>query len=126
MCVPVVCPHFSHFILLCLSQVSQGLIWVWADASAESWLTAPGSTPSVLPAELASGEYDVKGPWFQRDAPLSLDTLVENFIDPSHVPFSHHGVVVSGEGRRCTACRVEPFGCLSIVTLVVNTHRPAN
>eukprot|EP00877_Chromochloris_zofingiensis_P009253 jgi/Chrzof1/4581/Cz14g19030.t1_PAO3[v5.2] len=75
------------------TQVSQGLIWVWADASAESWLTAPGSTPSVLPAELASGEYDVKGPWFQRDAPLSLDTLVENFIDPSHVPFSHHGVV---------------------------------
>ena len=24
------------------------------------------------------------------------DTLVENLLDPSHVPFAHHGMAVSG------------------------------
>jgi hypothetical protein len=28
--------------------------------------------------------------------PLSYDILLENFLDPAHVPHSHHGVVVSG------------------------------
>ena len=27
--------------------------------------------------------------------PLSYDILLENFLDPAHVPHSHHGVVVS-------------------------------
>jgi phenylpropionate dioxygenase-like ring-hydroxylating dioxygenase large terminal subunit len=30
-----------------------------------------------------------------RDVPVSFDTLVENVVDPSHVQFSHHGVIVS-------------------------------
>jgi phenylpropionate dioxygenase-like ring-hydroxylating dioxygenase large terminal subunit len=30
--------------------------------------------------------------------PLSVDTLVENLVDPSHVAFSHHGVIVSAPG----------------------------
>ncbi|PNH01637.1 Protochlorophyllide-dependent translocon component 52, chloroplastic [Tetrabaena socialis] len=34
--------------------------------------------------------------WFVRDLPLRYDTLLENVLDPSHVPFAHHGV----QGRR--------------------------
>jgi phenylpropionate dioxygenase-like ring-hydroxylating dioxygenase large terminal subunit len=32
-----------------------------------------------------------------RDLPYSYDFLVENLIDPSHVNFSHNGVI----GNRC-------------------------
>lgn len=35
-------------------------------------------------------------PYF-RDLPYSWSTLVENLVDPSHLNFSHHGVI----GDRC-------------------------
>ncbi len=28
-----------------------------------------------------------------RDMPFGADILLENVLDPSHVPFSHHGVI---------------------------------
>lgn len=28
-----------------------------------------------------------------RELPYGLDILLENVLDPSHVPFSHHGVI---------------------------------
>jgi hypothetical protein len=31
-----------------------------------------------------------KQPWFQRDTPLGMDLMLENFLDPAHVPWSHH------------------------------------
>jgi phenylpropionate dioxygenase-like ring-hydroxylating dioxygenase large terminal subunit len=30
--------------------------------------------------------------WFRRDMEMSWEVLAENVNDPSHVPFSHHGV----------------------------------
>ena len=30
---------------------------------------------------------------FVRDMPFGHDILLENVLDPSHVPFSHHGVI---------------------------------
>ena len=30
---------------------------------------------------------------FMRDMPYGQDILLENVVDPSHVPFSHHGVI---------------------------------
>ena len=31
--------------------------------------------------------------WFMREVPYSWQMLAENVSDPSHVPFSHHGVL---------------------------------
>lgn len=28
-----------------------------------------------------------------REMPYGHDTLLENVLDPSHVPFSHHGII---------------------------------
>jgi phenylpropionate dioxygenase-like ring-hydroxylating dioxygenase large terminal subunit len=33
---------------------------------------------------------------YTRDLPYGWDSLVENLIDPSHVPFAHHGL----QGKR--------------------------
>lgn len=30
--------------------------------------------------------------WYFRDLPYSYDVLVENLLDPAHLPFSHHGL----------------------------------
>jgi phenylpropionate dioxygenase-like ring-hydroxylating dioxygenase large terminal subunit len=82
--------------------VLHGILWLYPDHLADAWLAAIDAVPSTASRELLSGELEVKSPWFQRDVPMSLDTLIENFVDPSHVPHSHHGVVVSsrGQGRR--------------------------
>ena len=29
--------------------------------------------------------------WFSRELPYSVDFLIENFMDPAHIPFAHHG-----------------------------------
>ncbi len=34
---------------------------------------------------------------YVRDVHYDFATLVENFLDPAHVPFAHHGV----QGNRC-------------------------
>jgi len=73
-------------------QVKQGIIWVWPDNSPEGILKSqfPEHQPFTIP-ELDTKEF-VKGAWVSRDLEYSYDTLVENVIDPAHVPFAHHGV----------------------------------
>lgn len=31
--------------------------------------------------------------WYMRDQPYGVEVLLENVLDPSHAPFSHHGIV---------------------------------
>lgn len=78
-----------------------------------------------------TAEYDdpgwssVTGNWFQRDLPYGIETLMENLFDPSHVPFAHHKIIVSG-GRLAFAAigiacsNITPVG--STVNLAL-THR---
>jgi phenylpropionate dioxygenase-like ring-hydroxylating dioxygenase large terminal subunit len=37
---------------------------------------------------------------YVRDFPYAWDVLAENLLDPSHVNWSHHGVI----GNRCAFC----------------------
>lgn len=88
------------------THVSKGLLWVYG---AQQGGTG-GSATTAPPAHLLMPEgWEIKSPWFQRDVPLSYDVLFENFLDPSHVPHSHHGVIVSvgrlGAGTRSPAGR---------------------
>eukprot|EP00741_Cyanophora_paradoxa_P003158 tig00000681_g3067.t1 len=64
--------------------VKQGLVWLWADAGSEGPEEAIPS-PDHRPPDM---EYvDVV-----RDLCVHYTVLVENVIDPTHVPFSHHSV----------------------------------
>eukprot|EP00741_Cyanophora_paradoxa_P012634 tig00020614_g12207.t1 len=74
----------------------QGLVWVWGD---------PESAPdeSLLPLSPAydrpgSSSFDMS-----RDLPLDYAIVLENLLDPSHVPFAHH----NAQGRRSGAAPVE-------------------
>ncbi len=47
---------------------------------------------SVLPEEYYPILKTLKDPFFIRDLPYSVDMALDNFMDPAHVPFAHHGL----------------------------------
>jgi len=62
------------------------LIWVWLG----------DSPPKGEPRDIVTGthlekEFAVFGT-YTRDLPYGYDSLIENLIDVSHVPFAHHGL----------------------------------
>ena len=46
----------------------------------------------VLPEEYYPILKTLKEPFFIRDFPYSVDMLLDNFMDPAHLPFAHHGL----------------------------------
>ena len=77
------------------AQVCKNILFLWPWE--EDCLT-------VIDDESALPEGILKGipedlPTYTRDLPYGWDTLVENLIDPSHVPFAHHGM----QGKRTDA-----------------------
>ena len=67
-------------------MVEKGLLWAWL------WSDDPLSVagvPEAQPEIIAKG---VNGPKYMRDLPYGWDTLMENLLDPAHVPFAHHGL----------------------------------
>lgn len=82
-------------------QIVDGVLWTWPDASddgkIESALT-PVPTNDFGGVEIAT-ERLWKGPWNFRELPYSTDYFIENVVDPSHVPVSHHNVVGSRYGN---------------------------
>ncbi|KXZ47331.1 hypothetical protein GPECTOR_36g56 [Gonium pectorale] len=71
-----------------------GLLWVWPDDSPDAASASAASAPE-LPARLRDRAASSPAPlgWFVRELPYSYEVLVENLLDPAHLPFSHHGVV---------------------------------
>lgn len=37
-------------------------------------------------------KIDSGATYYSRDLPYSLDFLLENFMDPAHIPFAHHSL----------------------------------
>jgi phenylpropionate dioxygenase-like ring-hydroxylating dioxygenase large terminal subunit len=64
------------------------LLWVWLDANSPQ---LAADTPLPLSPQVDASKGFV---WssYVRDLEYDWQTLVENVADPSHVPFTHHGV----------------------------------
>ena len=81
----------------CLTQIpisiTQGLVFLWPDTSDDGRILASLSTPRTLSwiDERPSSDIAV----FVHVLPYGYDTLLENIVDPSHVPFAHHGLSVN-------------------------------
>lgn len=93
---PVACnsprAHCSAFA----TAVAQGLLFVFAgDAAAAGAVPLPLVPPLDEPGWLVQGTF--------RDLPMDALTVLENVLDVSHVPFTHHRTV----GRRDNAGAVE-------------------
>ena len=64
------------------------LLWVWPDPKSAE---LAANTPLPL-SPLVDAEKGFVWSSFVRDIEYDWQTLVENVADPSHVPFTHHGV----------------------------------
>ncbi|GBF90562.1 hypothetical protein Rsub_03134 [Raphidocelis subcapitata] len=76
-------------------QAKGGLLWVWMDAKSPP---PPDAAPPVAEEIGREGWTLLGGDWFMRDLEYGFDTLHENLHDPSHIPFTHHGIM--GNARR--------------------------
>jgi phenylpropionate dioxygenase-like ring-hydroxylating dioxygenase large terminal subunit len=79
------------------SLVVKNVLWTWPWA-ADPWDAATTPTintvslPNRLP-EFMLKDVALQSPTtYTRDLPYGYDTLLENIVDPSHVPFAHHGL----------------------------------
>jgi phenylpropionate dioxygenase-like ring-hydroxylating dioxygenase large terminal subunit len=74
----------------------QELLWVWPD---QKTAVIAENTPLPLSPQIDAEKGFV---WsnYVRDLEYDWQTLIENVADPSHVPFSHHGVQGNREKAR--------------------------
>ena len=75
-----------------LTQEKQDMLWVWLD---ETTTDLAAKTPLPLSQNIDTEKGFV---WstYMRATDYDWQTLVENLVDPSHVPFAHHGL----QGKR--------------------------
>mmetsp|Transcript_27499 Transcript_27499/g.70868 ORF Transcript_27499/g.70868 Transcript_27499/m.70868 type:complete len:589 (-) Transcript_27499:1498-3264(-) len=89
-------------------SIKHGLIWVWPDNSPDRFVVAAGHelAPEAPPEQGKDGlTWYTFLPWFARLFPYSMDTLFDNTLDPSHVPWSHHSVI--GDRTKVTPIQME-------------------
>ncbi|CAN0046028.1 unnamed protein product, partial [Discosporangium mesarthrocarpum] len=96
----------------------QGIIWVWMEPAkvffgvpgeggisggSGAWGgVAAGPDESLIPTSDILDDPETVHLDFHRDVPMDYSTLMENLLDPSHVPVTHHGNI----GRRENAAPV--------------------
>ncbi|YAF97388.1 MAG: Rieske 2Fe-2S domain-containing protein [Nodularia sp. CChRGM 3473] len=89
----IVTKNEKNFCVISLPvRQANDLLWVWPDANSAE---AAANTPLPLSPQVDAEKGFV---WssYVRDLEYDWETLVENVADPSHVPFTHHGV----QGKR--------------------------
>lgn len=63
-------------------------MWIWPDDSPTAFI----DSSMVKPNGPAFDSRRTKV--YMRDLPYPIDGLIENVVDPSHVPYAHHGYQV--------------------------------
>lgn len=67
------------------------MLWLWPDDSPSAFTDAAASQPPAtvgLRSHAAAGKKPFN--WYMRDLSYGHDVLLENLVDPAHLPFSHH------------------------------------
>ncbi|GLC69204.1 hypothetical protein PLESTF_000801700 [Pleodorina starrii] len=94
------------------TQIVHGLLWVRPDGSAqahEEFARDPSPPKNALKELLGGPEaegWKQVTTWYVRDIPVRWDTLCENILDPSHVPFAHHGVQGNRNNEKGTTTKL--------------------
>ncbi|CAD7698458.1 unnamed protein product [Ostreobium quekettii] len=77
------------------------MLWVWADSGPTAFIDSAVRGPRIPSfLEEHTDEYVPLFPVMARDLMYGHNLLVENVMDPSHVPFAHHGVQGSRDAAR--------------------------
>ena len=76
----------------------KSVLWVWPWE--EDCLTVAGDLRAQPEGFLRGVAHDAST--YTRDLPYGWDTLLENIVDPAHIPFAHHGL----QGKRDDAIAI--------------------
>ena len=80
--------------------ITHDLIWGFFDYYITGEFEMKSNTPDMLFPYL---ENTKNKNFFTKELPYSYDILIENFMDPSHIPYAHHGL----QGRREDGCPIK-------------------
>ena len=88
----------------------QGLIWLWGTPLKSSGPTMEVADESLIPT--CDALDDERFVWIDvsRDMPYSADMLLENVLDSSHVPFTHHQTISKRENAISMPLRLTADG----------------
>ncbi|KAK9811313.1 hypothetical protein WJX72_001607 [[Myrmecia] bisecta] len=86
------------------TRVEHGLVWIWPDGEEARFIEA-AATAVAQDVPPKGSEWQEFLPLFLREFPYSYQTLFDNALDPSHVPWSHHGVI--GDRTKVTPLEME-------------------
>ncbi|KAM0038110.1 putative pheophorbide a oxygenase [Helianthus debilis subsp. tardiflorus] len=73
------------------STVQNGIVWFWPNTDPQYKDILTKKKPPYIP-ELDDPSF-FGTTLFARDIPYGYEILVENLMDPSHVPYAHHGIM---------------------------------
>ncbi|XP_052201247.1 protochlorophyllide-dependent translocon component 52, chloroplastic-like [Diospyros lotus] len=72
------------------STTQNGIVWFWPNADPQYKDILDRKKPPYIP-ELDDPSYTkMMG---NRDMPYGYEVLIENLMDPAHVPYAHHGIL---------------------------------
>lgn len=71
-----------------------GLIWIWPGKKSNA---DPSLIPCLIPGKQKNDSIEFGQPFFLvSDLDIDFSLMVENLLDPAHIPFTHEGTI----GRR--------------------------
>ncbi|GAB4823561.1 hypothetical protein N2152v2_010607 [Parachlorella kessleri] len=98
-------------------QERQGMLFVWGEGGQAAFKEAEQQEPPLCTltrdAEAQGKEVKELMKHYTRDLPYDYAALVENFLDPAHVPWAHHGVMGSRDDVQFGQFRLHKAGELS-------------
>ena len=93
------------------TRVHKSVLWVWPWE--EDCLSVVADERAQPEGFLAGVSDDAAT--YTRDLPYSWDTLLENIVDPAHIPFAHHGL----QGKREDAIAINMTNPSSVDAVAV-------
>ncbi|MFS8008082.1 putative pheophorbide a oxygenase [Helianthus anomalus] len=78
------------------STVQNDIVWFWPNTDSRYKDILTEKKPSYVP-ELDDPSFSFQ--IFNRDIPYGCEVLIENLMDPSHVPYAHHGMTRTQQPR---------------------------
>ncbi|XP_076956108.1 protochlorophyllide-dependent translocon component 52, chloroplastic-like [Bidens hawaiensis] len=74
------------------STVQHGIVWFWPSTDLQYKEIVTKKKPPCIP-ELDDPSFTYQ--MFCRDIPFGYEILIENLMDPAHVPYAHYGILRS-------------------------------
>ncbi|GKB24788.1 putative Rieske [2Fe-2S] iron-sulfur domain-containing protein, partial [Tanacetum coccineum] len=97
---PLDAPPVHTFKKACVavypSTVQNGIVWFWPNADPKYRDILDKKKPPYIP-ELDDPSFI--NHMFNRDIPYGYEILIENLMDPAHLPYAHYGILRTPQPR---------------------------